>query len=209
LKAFKKEAFLVKHLLRQLTITAAVTIVFNVLCGAIAHATTIDFSGTIIGTASIDPAGRCGSAPTENITGTGVATILGDFVDVQSHCITSESSLDDGMFEFTSVSNPDDSLIGTYFAVASSQDGMLDFTAILLATGGTGVFADGFGAIFGLGTLDEGTAALSQSFSGQLETTTPEPGTGGLIGIAFGALWILRVSIRQRYIQTRRRTFCC
>lgn len=193
-----------KQVLKQLTIAA----LLHVACGALAHAATIDFSASITGTSFLDLVGRCGAVPTVNITGTGAATLLGDFVDVQSHCLTSESSLDDGIFEFTSVSNPEDSLFGTYFAVASSQDGTLDFTSILLATGGTGVFADSFGAIFGLGTLDQGTAAFSETLSGQLEATTPEPETRGLIGIVLGALWILRGRIGQPCIQTLLRTFC-
>jgi len=175
-----------KHLLKQLTIAALFAVPYGV-----AHASTIDFAGSLTGAASIDSAGRCAPFPTVSATGTGVATPLGDFADVQSDCMTSESSFDQGEFDFTSISNPADSLFGTYFTVASSPDGLLDITSILVVTGGTGLFAGDFGAIFGLGTLDVTTGVLSETFSGELQTTVPEPGTWALIALACAVLGLV------------------
>jgi hypothetical protein len=179
----------VKHIVKQLTMAA----VLALAGGVSAHADITNFSGSITGTASTDAAGRCTASLTVNATGTGVATLLGDFLDVQSHCMTSESSFDQGVFDFASLTAPDDSLFGTYFAVATSQDGILEFDSILLVTGGTGLFANDFGALFGLGTLDENTGALNETFSGQLEATAtvPEPDSKSLIAIAAAALWYL------------------
>ena len=175
-----------KHLLKQLTIAALFAVVYGV-----AHASTIDFAGSLTGAASISSAGRCAPFPIVSTTGTGVATPLGDFADVQSDCMTSESSFDQGVFDFTSISDPADSLFGTYFAVASSQDGLLDITSILLVTGGTGLFGGDFGAIFGIGTLDAKTGILNETFSGELQTTVPEPGTWVLIALACALLGLL------------------
>ena len=144
-----------KHLLKQLTIAA-----FTVACTAIAHADTIDFSASITGTVSLDPAGRCAPVPTINSAGTGAATLLGDFVDVQSDCMTSPFTFDQGLFAFTSLLIPENSLFGTYFAVAAPQDDLLALTSILVVTGGTGAFANEFGAIFGLETLDRTTGNI-------------------------------------------------
>lgn len=174
-----------KRLLTQLVIVFVASL-------SLARATTIDFSGSVTGVLSTDPAGRCAPIPTVTTTGTGVATLLNDFSLAQSHCVTSDSSFDDGIFAFTSISAPEDSLFGTYFAVASPDSGAtVDFTAILLVTGGTGQFENSFGAIFGLGTLNQDTGAMSETFSGQVDATTPEPGTMGLIAMAFVALWLL------------------
>ena len=178
---------LMKHLLKQITIAA----IFAGTCGALAHASTIDFSGSVTGMASFDSGGRCAPSPTLNATGAGVSTALGDFVDIQNACMTSDSSFDDGAFDFKSVSNPENSFFGTYFAVASSQDGMLELTSIFLVTGGTGLFANDFGAIFGLGTLDQSTGSWNETFSGQLDTTVPEPGTSCLMAGALAAIWLL------------------
>jgi len=164
---------------------------FAMAHGALARASTIDFAGTVQGTASVDLAGRCAPSPTTNVNGTGFSDLLGGFADVQSDCMTSDSSIDDGIFYFTSLSNPADSLFGAYFAAASLQDGILDFTSILLINGGTGAFAGDFGAVFGVGTLDEGTGTFDETLSGQLETTVPEPGTMGLVVLPLVGLWLL------------------
>jgi len=175
-----------KHLPR---LTKAV--ILAVAYGALANASTIDFSGSVTGTTSFGSSGRCAPSPTLSASGNGVATVLGDFVDVQSACMTSESSFDDGVFAFTFDSNPGSSFFGTYFAVASSEDGLLELTSIFLVTGGTGLFANGFGAIFGLGTLDQSTGSWNETFSGQLETTIPEPGTRSLMAGTLAAIWLL------------------
>jgi hypothetical protein len=174
------------HLLKQLAISA----IFAVAGGAVAHAETVDFSGSLTATVSVDLAGRCASFPTFNAIGTGIATLLGDFTDVQSDCMTSDSSFDQGIFEFRSVSIPGDSLFGTHFAVASSQEGTFELTSILLVNGGTGRFANAFGALFGFGTLDEGPGILSETLSGQLETAAPEPRITGLVAAALAVLWL-------------------
>jgi len=184
------------YLLKQLTIVALFAVSYGVV-----HASTIDFVGSLTGKASIDSAGRCAPSPTVSTTGTGVSTPLGNFADVQSDCMTSESSFDQGVFDFTSISNPADSLLGTYFAVASSQDGLLDITSILLVTGGTGLFAGDFGAIFGIGTLDTETGILNESFSGELQTTVPEPGTWALIALVCA---VLGIRIRSKVDRMRR-----
>jgi hypothetical protein len=94
--------------------------------------------------------------------------------------------------------NPGDSLFGTYFTSASLDEGTLDLTSIFLVTGGTGLFANDFGAIFGLGSLNDDTGSFDETFTGQLDTIAPEPGTSGLIAITFPALWLLSRAVRKR-----------
>lgn len=186
------------HLLRQLTISA----ICVVAGGAVVHAETVDFSGSFTATVSVELAGRCASFPTFNAIGTGIATLLGDFTDVQSDCMTSDSSFDQGVFEFRSISIPEDSLFGTHFAVASPQEGTFELTSILLVNGGTGRFANAFGALFGLGTLDEESSSLSETLSGQIETAAPEPRVTGLVAAALAVLWLLS---RERRLCDRRK----
>jgi hypothetical protein len=164
--------------------------VLSVAGGIVARGETIDFEGSFTASVSVDSVGRCAPFLTFNAAGGGVGTLLGDFISVQSDCRTSDSSFDEGVFEFRSVAVPEDSLFGTYFTVAAPQDGMLELTSILLVNGGTGRLGNTFGAIFGFGTLDEESLTISESISGQLETAAPEPGMTALVAAAIGALWL-------------------
>jgi len=185
--------------MRQLFKAIFTICVLVVAGGVAARGATVDFSGSFTAPVSIDSAGRCAPSPTFNAMGVGVATLLGDFINVQSDCNTSESSFDDGVFEFRSVAAPEDSLFGTYFTVGAPQDGFIELTSILLVNGGTGRLENTFGALFGFGTLDEESLTISESLSGTLEMAdAPEPGTLALIAAAFGALglWKRRAKLR-------------
>jgi hypothetical protein len=174
--------------MRQL-FKAVTTICVLVLGGVAASGATVDFQGSFTAPVSIDLGGRCAPFPTFNAMGGGVATLLGDFVNVQSDCRTSESSFDEGVFEFRSVAVPENSVFGTYFTVGAPQDGILELTSILLVNGGTGSLENTFGAIFGFGSLDEESSTITESLSGTLETTdAPEPYMTALIAVAFGVL---------------------
>jgi hypothetical protein len=171
--------------------TVSTICVLAVAGGVAAHGATVDFEGSFSAPVSVDLAGRCGLFPTFNATGTGLAALLGDFINVQSDCRTSDSSFDDGVFEFRSTAAPQDSLFGTYFTVAAPQDGILELTSILLVNGGTGGLENTFGALFGFGILDEEGSTMSESLSGTLEIAeVPEPGTTALIAAALGVLWL-------------------
>jgi hypothetical protein len=115
-----------KYFLKQLVAILAVAY------GAVAHRATIELSASVTGRVSIALAGRDAPFSTVTATGTVTAAPLGDFADVQSDHMTSASSFDQGVSNFRSVSNPGDSLLGTYFAAASSQDGILNLTSTLL-----------------------------------------------------------------------------
>jgi hypothetical protein len=174
-----------KYAPKQLTFLA----VLGVHSGTLIHAATIDFSGSIVGTASIALSGRCAPFPTVNAGGTGVASGLGNFVDLQSHCTTSGSSFDQGTFELISVAHPEDSLFGTYSGTASVQEGLLNFRSQLLVAGGTGVFADASGTVSSSRALNENTGAFSASLSGSV-TTAPEPAAIWLVSIGIPASWL-------------------
>jgi len=177
--------------MRQLFTAVSTICVLVVAGGVAARGSTIDFEGSFTASVSIDLAGRCAPFPAFNATGGGAARLLGDFINVQSDCRTSDSSFDEGVFEFRSVGDPEDSLFGTYFTVAAPQGGILELTSILLVNGGTGRLENTFGAIFGFGTLDEESSTINELLSGTLETTAaPEPGMTALIAAAFGVLWL-------------------
>lgn len=162
------------------------------LCGAsVAHASTINISGNVAGTSSVDLAGRCAPFPTVSATGTGVATGLGNFVDTQSHCTNGNFSFNQGIFDLVSTDTPGNSLFGTYNGTASLQNGSLDFTSTLLVTGGSGLFANDVGALLSTGALNESTGAFSASFSGSVGTA-PEPSTVYLVLIAPAAAFLIR-----------------
>jgi hypothetical protein len=76
-----------------------------------------------------------------------------------------------------------------YTGTSSLQNGLLDFTATLSVTGGTGLFSNFSGTLFSSGTLNENTGAFSASFSGSV-ATVPEPFDFGLIGIGIAALLV-------------------
>ncbi len=180
------------HPMKHLTKQFVTALVFAIACGAFTYGDTIDFAGSVAGTFTVDNTGPCAPSPTVVSAGIGEGTLLGSFVAAQSHCMTSDTTFDQGVFDFTSVANPGDSLSGSYFAVASSQDGLLDFTSILLVEGGTGLFAEGVGAIFGTGTLDETTGTWNETLSGQVDATTPEPREIGLITLGLAALLVAK-----------------
>jgi hypothetical protein len=159
--------------------------------GLFVHADTINISGSVIGTASVDFAGRCAPLPTVNATGNGVASGLGNFFDTQSHCTTGPLSFDQGIFDLTSTDIPENSLLGTYFGMASSQDGLLEFTSTLLVTGGTGIFDNASGTLLSSGSLNENTGAFQASFSGSAGAV-PEPSSISLIGLGITAFWLIR-----------------
>ena len=157
-----------------------------------ALASTINVSGSVTGTASVDLADRCAPFPTMSASGAGVATGLGNFVDTQSHCTNGNFSFNQGIFDLTSTDIPGSSLFGTYSGTASVQNGLLDFTSTLLVTGGTGLFSNDSGALLSSGVLDENTGAFSASFSGAVGTV-PEPSTGYFMVGAIAAASLIRL----------------
>jgi hypothetical protein len=190
--------------MHQLFKTISTICLLAVAGGVAAKGATIDFEGSFLAPVSIDGAGRCAPVPTFNAMGAGVGTLLGDFINTQSDCNTSESSFDDGVFEFRSVAAPQDSLFGTYFTVAAQQDGFLELTSILLVNGGTGRLENTFGALFGFGTLDQESLIINESLSGTLETAeAPEPGMTALVAAAFGLLWLWKRSPAFRALARR------
>src|SRR5215471_12152410 len=141
--------------------------------GSVGHAATINVSGTIMGTATVDLAGRCSPFPTVSATGTGFASGLGNVVDSQSHCTNGNFSFDQGVFNLSSTDAPANSLFGTYAGISSLQGGLLEFTATLLVSGGTGVFASASGTLQSSGSLNENTGAFNAQVSGSV-STVPE-----------------------------------
>jgi hypothetical protein len=159
----------------------------------VVHAATVNISGSVMGTASVDLVGRCAPFPTVSATGSGMATGLGNFVDSQSHCTNGNFSFNQGMFELTSTDTPGNSLFGTYTGTASLQNGLLDFTSTLLVTGGTGLFANESGTLLSSGALNEATSAFSASFSGSVGAV-PEPSTSYLILVIITVISFIRIS---------------
>ena len=158
---------------------------------SVVNASTIFISGSVMGTASVDMAGRCAPFPTVSATGTGSATGLGNFTDTQSHCTNNNFSFNQGIFDLVSTDTPGDSLFGIYSGTASLQGGLLDFTSTLLVTGGTGLFANDSGTLLSTGALNENTGAFSASFSGSV-AAVPEPSAIFLTAIGIVVLWLTR-----------------
>ena len=169
----------------------------SVIAAGTGAAATIDFSGSVAGAATVDFAGRCAPFPTVSAVGTGVATVLSDFSDMQSHCTTSGSTFSGGIFDLTSMQNPQDSVFGTYSGAASFAEGVLNIDATLLVTGGSGTLAGASGMLLSTGTLDETTGAFNATFAGTL-STVPEPSGAALIGIGLAALALARARRRDR-----------
>lgn len=162
------------------------------LSGSIGRAATVNISGTVIGTAAVDLQGRCAPFPTVNASGTGFASGLGNFFDSQSHCTNGNFAFDQGIFNLTSTDTPENSLFGTYGGTSMLQAGLLGFTATLLVTGGTGVFATDSGTLQSSGTLDENTGAFNAQFSGSV-STVPEPSAISLVAAGIAILLIGRL----------------
>jgi hypothetical protein len=162
----------------------------------VTRASTINISGTVTGTASVDLAGRCAPFPTVSATGTGVASGLGNFADTQSHCTNGNFSFNQGIFDLVSTDSPSDSLFGTYTGTASLQNGLLDFTSTLLVTGGTGLFGNDSGTLVSSGVLNENTGAFGASFSGSVGSV-PEPGPCYLIFLAIALATLTRIMPRH------------
>lgn len=177
----------VQYVLRSLTAVLALML----MDVSIGHASTIDISGSVMGTASVDLTGRCAPFPTVSASGTGVATGLGHFVDTQSHCTNGNFSFNKGIFDLVSTDTPGNSLFGTYSGTASLQNGLLEFTATLLVNGGTGLFSNDFGTLLSSGALNENTGAFSASFSGSVGTV-PEPSTVYLVLVAPAVAFLIR-----------------
>lgn len=177
--------------IRQALKWSLLAIAILLVSASVVNASTINISGSVMGTASVDLAGRCAPFPTVSATGTGLASGLGNFTDTQSHCTNGSFSFNQGIFDLVSTDTPGDSLFGIYSGTASLQGGLLDFTSTLLVTGGTGLFANGSGTLFSTGALNENTGAFSASFSGSV-TTVPEPSAIFLTAIGIVVLWLTR-----------------
>jgi len=182
-----KRIVVIRQALRRLFPAIALLLV----SASIVNASTINISGSVMGTASTDLAGRCAPFPIVSATGTGLASGLGNFTDTQSHCTNPNFSFNQGMFDLVSTDTPGDSLFGIYSGTASVQGGLLDFTSTLSVTGGTGLFANDSGTLFSVGALNENTGAFSASFSGSV-TTVPEPSAIFLIATGIAVLWLTR-----------------
>lgn len=163
-----------KKVLFSRTVFAAAALLVS--SGLSIQASTLAFSGTVNGTAVENPQGSCAPFITVNATGSGSSNLLGSFTDVQSHCTTSLTTFDNGVFTLTSQSTPGDSLFGIYAGTASvGSGGVLDFSALLSVNGGSGSFAGASGTLNSSGTL-AATGAFTASFSGSVNPT-PEPAT--------------------------------
>lgn len=163
------------------------------------EATTLLFSGSVAGTASEDLQGRCAPLITVNAGGSGSSNLLGNFVDVQSHCTTGPSSFGTGLFTLTSQSAASDSLFGTYSGTAAlGSGGVLNFSALLTVSGGSGTFAGASGTLNSTGTLDR-SGGFAATFAGSV-TTAPEPGTtsAALAGLALCAFLRCRTHLTNR-----------
>ena len=168
---------------------SALVFVFNV---PVLHASPIMIAGSVTGAASVDLTGRCAPLPTVSAAGSGSATGLGNFTDTQSHCTNANFSFSRGTFDLVSTDSPQNSLFGTYDGTASLQNGLLEFNAALLVTGGTGLFADDSGTLLSVGTLNEITGAFSASFSGSV-APAPEPSSFCLIALGIATFLILQL----------------
>lgn len=150
-------------------------------------AASISFSGNLTGVAFENPAGRCSPLITVSAFGAGTSNLLGAYQDVQSHCTTSLTTFDNGVFTLTSVTSPGNSIFGIYSGTASVQGAVLAFSANLLVQGGTGQFAAASGSLNSQGALDQ-AGNYTASFTGLVETA-PEPAS-----LSFGALGLLVIA---------------
>jgi hypothetical protein len=168
-------------------------LIFVAFNAPVVHASTVLISGSVTGTASVDLLGPCAPLPTVSAAGSGFATGLGNFTDTQSHCTDQNLSFSEGIFDLVSTDSPQNSLFGTYDGTASLQNGLLDFNAPLLVTGGTGLFANDSGTLISFGALNETTGAFSASFSGSV-APAPEPSAFCLAGAGIAAFLILQLN---------------
>ena len=161
--------------------------------GKITYAASLTFSGSLTGAAFEDPTGRCSPFITVNAMATGNSNLLGSFQDTQSHCTTSLTTFDNGVFTLTSVQNPSNSIFGSYSGTASVQGTALAFSATLLIQGGTGQFIASSGSLLSQGSIDQ-AGNYTASFAGVVESA-PEPAS-----IALGAFGLLMTvaEIRRR-----------
>ena len=182
----------------RIGVVLAVAAIFG---GANLPAASLNFSGSLTGTAIEDPAGRCAPFITVDAGGTGSSNVLGAFSDQQSHCTTGLSTFSSGIFTLSSLSQPADSLRGVYSGTASVAPGnILDFSAVLTVQNGSGRFAGASGSLDSSGTLDS-TGVFKASFDG-LITPVPEPGGFPLpvLGLSFlcgGYLLRRRLSFKR------------
>lgn len=154
------------------------------------------FSGTVAGTAGEDFSGRCAPLITVNAAGSGSSNLLGAFVDTQSHCDSSFTTFNNGLFTLTSQTSPTESLSGTYSGSALiGAGGALNFSAVLAVTGGSGQFTGASGTLISTGSLNP-SGGFQASFSGQVETV-PEPSTLLLLPLGSAAIWFVRCKRRR------------
>lgn len=168
--------------------TVLVSAVLMLSVNSATKAASLSFSGNLTGTAFENPAGRCSPFITVNAFGAGTSNLLGSYQDVQSHCTTSLTTFNNGLFTLTSVTSPGNSIFGTYSGTASVQGAILAFSANLLIQGGSGQFAAASGSLNSQGTLDQ-AGNYTASFTGVVETA-PEPAS-----LPFGALGLLVIAI--------------
>lgn len=155
---------------------ASAALFLFVCSGVIARSAPLVLSGSLTGTPSESLTGRCAPFITVTAVATGTATVLGAFADTQTHCTTSLTSFGDGLFKLTSTNDAVDTIFGTYSGTAGlGSGGILDFSADLRVSGGSGRFDNVAGDLLTTGTLNP-AGVYKASFSGTL-TETPEPGT--------------------------------
>lgn len=109
-----------------------------------------------------DFAGRCAPLATISATGSGIATHLGHYTDVQSHCLDFATlQFSEGFATFTSVSSGDDLHIPYWGVLVPTADpALLKVEGNTTFAGGTGKFANASGRGIARGILNANTGAL-------------------------------------------------
>ncbi len=109
-----------------------------------------------------DFAGRCAPLATINVTGSGIATHLGRYTDVQSHCLNFATlEFSDGFATFTSVRNGEQLHIPYGGVLVPTADPvLLKIEGNTTFAGGTGKFAGATGQGIARGILNVATGEV-------------------------------------------------
>jgi hypothetical protein len=165
-----------------------------VLSGLITPARAAALTGTFDGVATLTPTGTPGIF-TQNFTGDGDDATYGSFTPSSTSTVDFSHPPDfvvtNGMISLVFSDGELDGKLGSETGMGNGQ-GMATFTADLVITGGTGIFANNVGTAMVTGTITTtgpATEAISASYTGSL-TTVPEPSTVLLLASGFaGFVW--------------------